>query len=239
MSIGGTDMTASQRSASCVLVSALAATAAAGLASAPLAHADPLDGIRGAVNGSRAQSTCSALTYNLDLEAAAQQIARSSGYIHVNPHGYQGNTQANLVRNDPTDKATEELVAQEVGPIHDCSYKDFGVGMFRDTGNDESVVTVVLGRPAAPPPPPASGPTYAPQAPQTAHVVGGDLAVFNIAHDDTKDPATGVQGLKIATLPNGTDVTFDGVCKTGWCRIKSPLIAGGFGFAEEKFLMLD
>jgi hypothetical protein len=234
-------MTGTSRSPSLAVTTAIAGTLVAGLITSPLAHADPLDAIRGAVNGSRAQSTCSALTYNFDLEAAAQQMARSSeAYLHVYPHGYQGNTQANLVRNDPTDKATEELVAQEVGPIHDCSYKDFGVGMFRDAGADQSVVTVVLGRPAAPPPPPAAGPTYAPQAPQTAHVVGGDLPVYNIAHDDTKDPTTGVQGLKIATLPNGTDVGFVGEpCKSGWCHIKSPLIPSGAGFAQEQFVQLD
>jgi hypothetical protein len=232
-------MTGTSRSESLVVMAAVVGTVVTGLLTSPLAHADPLDAIRGAVNGSRAQSTCSALTYNLDLEAAAQQLARSGdAYLHVYPHGYQGNTQANLVSNDPTDKATEELVAQEVGPIHDCSYKDFGVGMFRNEGTDESIVTVVLGRPAAPPAP-APGPTYAPQAPQTAHVVGGDLPVFNIAHDDTKDPATGVQGMKIATLPNATVITFDGVCKSGWCRIKSPLIPTGFGFGEERFLELD
>jgi hypothetical protein len=90
-----------------------------------------------------------------------------------------------------------------------------------------------------PPPPAATGPTYAPQAPQTAHVVGGDMPVFNIAHDDVKDPTNGVQGLKIATLPNGTDVGFDGVCKSGWCHIKSPLIPTGEGFAEENSLLLD
>jgi hypothetical protein len=233
-------MTDTSHSASLAVTTAIVGTLVAGLATSPLAHADSLDAIRGAVNGSRAQSTCSALTYDFDLEAAAQQMARSSeAYLHVYPHGYQGNTQANLVRNDPTDKATEELVAQEVGPIHDCSYKDFGVGMFRDAGADQSVVTVVLGRPAAAPPPAATGPTYAPQAPQTAHVVGGDMPVFNIAHDDVKDPTNGVQGLKIATLPNGTDVGFDGVCKSGWCHIKSPLIPTGEGFAEENLLLLD
>jgi hypothetical protein len=70
-------------------------------------------------------------------------------------------------------------------------------------------------------------------------VVGGDMPVFNIAHDDVKDPTNGVQSLKFATLPEATVVTFDGPCKSGWCRIKSPLIPDGFGFAEETFLMLD
>jgi len=120
---------------------------------APIAHADPLDAIRGAVNGARAQSTCPALTYSGQLEAAAQQMARGApdAYLHVYPHGYKGLTSGNLVRDDPTDKATSELVEQERIPIHDCANKDFGVGMFRDSGADQSVVTVVLGKPAPPP----------------------------------------------------------------------------------------
>jgi hypothetical protein len=93
--------------------------------------------------------------------------------------------------------------------------------------------------PAPAPAQPQAGPTYAPQVPQTAHVTGGDMPVFNIAHDDVKDPANGVQGLKVATLPNATIVSFDGPCKSGWCRIKSPLIPNGVGFAEEKSLLLD
>lgn len=231
-------MTGTPRSASLVFTTALVVT---GLATAPFAHADPLDAIRGAVNGSRSQSTCSALTYNGDLEAAAQQVARSGdAYIHVNPHGYQGNTQANLVRNDPTDKATEEVVAQEVGPIHDCSYKDFGVGMFRDSGADESVVSVVLGRPAAAPSPaaPAAPAPPAPPALTTATVIGGDTPVFNIAHDDVKDPTNGVQGLKIATLPNGQKISVEGPCKSGWCRVHSSLIPNDLGFVEQNYLLL-
>lgn len=67
-------------------------------------------------------------------------------------HGYKGLTSGNLVRDDPTDKATSELVEQERIPIHDCANKDFGVGMFRDSGADQSVVTVVLGKPPPPAP---------------------------------------------------------------------------------------
>ncbi len=118
---------------------------------APIAHADPLDGIRGAVNGARAQSTCPALTYSGQLEAAAQQMARGApdAYLHINPHGYPGLTSGNLVRDDPTAKATSELVEQERNNIHNCANTDFGVGMFRDSGANQSVVTVVLGKPAA------------------------------------------------------------------------------------------
>jgi hypothetical protein len=37
-------------------------------------------------------------------------------------------------------------------------------------------------------------------------VIGGDADVFNIAHNDVPDPATGVRGLKIGTLKNGSQV---------------------------------
>lgn len=150
------------RRAPLAFTTALVASLLSGVGSPAIAHADPLDGVRGAVNGARAQSTCSALTYNGDLEAAAQLIVRqpSDVYIHVDPHGYQGKTSANLVRDDPTAKATSELVDEERIPIHDCANKDFGVGMFRDAGADQSVVAVVLGIPAPPPAPapPAQAP---------------------------------------------------------------------------------
>jgi hypothetical protein len=107
--------------------------------------------------------------------------------------------------------------------------------MARDSGNDESIVTLVLGRPAAPQAPAQAPP---PAVPTSATVTGGDTPVFNIAHDDTKDAATGVQGLKVATLPNGTKVGLDGACKSGWCRVTSSLIPNGFGFAEQNLLTL-
>jgi hypothetical protein len=146
-------MTTRHASGSLTRTAALAGCIAlAASVGAPFAHADPLDGIRGAVNGARAQSTCPALTYSGQLEAAAQEMARQAPdtYLHINPHGYPGLTSGNLVRDDPTAKATSELVEQERNNIHNCANTDFGVGMFRDAGADQSVVTVVLGKPASP-----------------------------------------------------------------------------------------
>lgn len=87
-------------------------------------------------------------------------------------------------------------------------------------------------------------PAPTPQAPppaasKSATVVGGDADVFNIAHNDVPDPANGVVGLKIATLPNGTQVDLDGACKAGWCRVNSPLVPQGFGFVEQGHLQVN
>lgn len=78
-------------------------------------------------------------------------------------------------------------------------------------------------------PPPAN-------AAETATVAGGDADVFNIAHNDVPDPANGVVGAKIGTLPNGTQVNLDGPCKAGWCRVNSNLVPQGFGFVEQGHL---
>lgn len=233
-------MTRRRASASLAITAGLASffPLAAGVA-APIAHADPLDGIRGAVNGARAQSTCPALTYSGQLEAAAQEMARQApdAYLHIDPHGYQGATSGNSVRDDPTAKATSELVDQETIPIHDCANKDFGVGMFRDAGANQSVVTVVLGRPA---PPPAQAPAQAPGQPPPFQgmvtVIGGDADVYNIAHDDIPDPANGVRGVKIGTLTDGSQVYSGVPCKNGWCQVNSSVIQGGHGFVEQAHL---
>jgi hypothetical protein len=79
-------------------------------------------------------------------------------------------------------------------------------------------------------------PIPAPAQAKTATVTGGDADIFNIAHNDVPDPTNGVVGLKIATLPTGTQVDLDGACKTGWCRVNSPQIPQGFGFVEQAHL---
>lgn len=86
---------------------------------------------------------------------------------------------------------------------------------------------------------PAASPKPAPQGPaqgETAIVAGGGADVFNIAHNDVPDPTNGVAGLKIATLPGGTQVGLDGACKSGWCRVNSNQIPQGFGFVEQSQL---
>ena len=69
-----------------------------------------------------------------------------------------------------------------------------------------------------------------------ATVAGGPADVFNIAHNDVPDPVNGIQGAKIATLPDGTPVSLEGQCKDGWCRVNEASIPQGFGFVEQGHL---
>lgn len=85
---------------------------------------------------------------------------------------------------------------------------------------------------------PAAPAQQAPAQANTATVTGGDTDVFNIAHNDVPDPTNGVVGLKIGTLPNGTQVGLDGPCKSGWCRVNSNQIPQGFGFVEQGHLQI-
>jgi hypothetical protein len=128
------------------------------MVAAPIAHADPLDNIRAAVNAARSGSTCGPLNYSGQLEAAAQDLARSGdAIVRINPHGYPGLTSGITNIDDPTSTATAGLVAQDDANIKNCANMDFGVGMFRDSGADKSHVALVLGQPPAPKPaaPPA------------------------------------------------------------------------------------
>jgi len=81
-------------------------------------------------------------------------------------------------------------------------------------------------------------PTPPPASSNSATVLAGGADVFNIAHNDVPDPATGIVGAKIATLAEGTQVALDGPCKTGWCRVTSPEIPQGYGFVEEGRLQI-
>jgi hypothetical protein len=100
----------------------VAASVLSGTVAAPIAHADPLDNIRGAVNGARAQSTCGPLNYSFQLEAAAQDLARAGNSMaRINPHGYPGLTSGIANVDDPTNKATAGLVAQDDLNIKDCA----------------------------------------------------------------------------------------------------------------------
>jgi hypothetical protein len=77
-----------------------------------------------------------------------------------------------------------------------------------------------------------------PAAATSATVIGGDADVFNIAHNDVPDPVNGIQGAKLATLPDGTQVGLEGPCKAGWCRVNEASIPQGFGFVEQGHLQI-
>ena len=88
--------------------------------------------------------------------------------------------------------------------------------------------TVFACVPGSPPPIPDEF-----QRKQFATVAGGPADIFNIAHNDVPDPVNGIQGAKIATLPDGTQVGLEGQCKDGWCRVNEASIPQGFGFVEQ------
>jgi hypothetical protein len=140
-------MTRKRVSASLAIATALASVGAT--LAMPVAHADPLDAIRAAVNGVRAGSPCGALTYSGQLEAAAQGYARNRA--DQNLHGYPGTARLMSLKDDPTAKATEYLMIENEYSIKDCKYKDFGVGMTRVDDDENSVVAVALGEPAPAP----------------------------------------------------------------------------------------
>ena len=122
----------------------------------PAAHADSLGDIRARVNGARSSSACPALNYSVELEGEAQ--ARTGNTLPgVPPTGnYKGTFIAFVGNGDPAETAEVHAEVKADSAIHDCKYKDFGVGFFRTGGSDN--VAIVLGEPAAPVAPPVPCP---------------------------------------------------------------------------------
>ena len=118
----------------------------------PIAHADPLDGVRGPVNGVRQSSACPPLNYSVALEGEAQFLSGNT-LPGVPPRGqYKGTFQAFGGAGDPASAAINQAVGKATPTIKDCSFKDYGVGFLRqDNVNPPDHVAVVLGQLAAPP----------------------------------------------------------------------------------------
>jgi hypothetical protein len=79
--------------------------------------------------------------------------------------------------------------------------------------------------------------TAAPPATQqkVATVVGGPVDIYNIAHDENPEPATGIQGAKIGTLQDGQQIPLaeGGPCQQGsWCKIVMSANPERFGFVN-------
>lgn len=210
-----------------------AATVLASVCAMPIAHADPLDGPRTAVERARADSTCPPLNYNVDLEDLAQQWARDTPVSDLHHTAYHpGQIQPFKGWGDPQSKAIDEAMeAGAAGAIRDCRFKDYGVGFVRYENVSTDYVAIVLGIPAPAQPPPAAQPAPPAAEPKTATVVGGDAEIYNIAHNEVPDPATGVKGMKIGTLQVGQQVTLAARCTpNAWCKIVMPDDPGNFGF---------
>ena len=138
------------------------ALALSGVITAPVAQASPLDGIRAAVNAARSGSPCGPLNYNFDLEGEAQHRV-GNRLPGVPPAGqYKGRMYQGHASADPTSRATEILVNEMRPQITNCSYKDFGVGMARDDGEEMSFVSLALGEPPAAAPAPVPEPAGRP-----------------------------------------------------------------------------
>ena len=125
----------------------------------PIANADPLNGVRAAVNNARSGSPCGALNYNDTLQALAQNRIRLDDEQFPVRGIYEGEQVTVWAQGDPTARATQDLIGRAGNQIRDCKYKDYGVGMVRwGGGSDMSSVSVALGAPKPPAPAPAAEP---------------------------------------------------------------------------------
>jgi hypothetical protein len=150
-----------------------------GALAAPVAHADPLDAIRAAVNGNRGATPCPAYKYSGFLEGAAQKYARSEAPLDSQAAGYNGRSIGFLGSGDPQAAAINSAYRRGAGPmISNCEFTEFGVGFVRYEDREVDVVTIIFGAPPAPvekapepekpkpeevkpPPPPEVAPTNA------------------------------------------------------------------------------
>jgi hypothetical protein len=198
----------------------------------PIAHADPLDPIRGAVNGVRAQSTCGPLNYSVELEGEAQAYAGNTLPGVPAAGQYKGSVYKAKGQDDPEAAAINAAIGEAAASIKDCKYKDFGVGFVRNEAREDDTVGIALGIPAAPPPPPpppaAPPPPPPPAAPPPAAPTPAPGGTVN-ANVDLYD-VPGGSGNVIGQLVKGDKVTFNGPCPmnnpnnsedptNGWCKV--------------------
>jgi hypothetical protein len=131
----------------------------------PVSHADTMDNIRASINTTRSNAGCPALTYSTQLEAAAQNLVRTS-IDNGAFGGYSGpTTQASTANEGAQDSINRVNVALDAR-LHDCSWKDFGVGFYRKDSAQLSIVAVYVGKPSAPPPPVCADGTTVPAGQQ-------------------------------------------------------------------------
>jgi hypothetical protein len=187
---------------------------------APLAHADPLDGPRNAVQKARADSTCAPLNYNVDLEQAAQEFARNDKNASaLQWPGYTGgDIQVFDGYGDPQSAAIDGMLSGAGGFVRDCRFKDYGVGFVRVGERD--TVSLALGQ----------GLTF----PTSATVVGkADL--FQDPKNAVPDPGNGVVWT-LGSLADGTQVTVDVACHGGFCHV---VTTSNRGYVKESQLRFN
>jgi hypothetical protein len=172
------------------------ASVLSGVLAMPIAHADPLDAIRSAVNGNRAATACPAYTYSSALEGAAQTYARSENVLDGQPAGYNGKTIAFLGSGDPQADAINSAYKRGAGGlIRNWDYTEFGVGFIRHEDRSVDVVTIVFGAP-----PKAAQPVSCPDG---STVPAGQQCPAAVA---AKPPITCPEGSPTPTVPA------DGTC---------------------------
>ena len=143
-------------------VVAIAGAILAGTLAAPVASADdPLAPIIKTIMRDRQKACNDAFgnffvgnfSYNKDLEAAAQQFARTEQTPRA-PARFTG-IRAFLGSGDPQAAAINSAYRRGAGQaIGNCANKHFGVGFVRHEDRSVDVVTIVFGAPTPPPPPP-------------------------------------------------------------------------------------
>lgn len=174
-----TVMTGARATASLAIATALAGVGAlSGILATPIAHADPLDAIRSAVNGARSGSPCPALTYNGHLEYEAQLVANDQG--STTAPLYKGDFARFWGTGDPQSQAINGAMSRAQPSISNCKYKDFGVGFVRHEDSEVDVVAIVLGEPAAPPPAAIPDPVKVVDDPVPAAVAPHDAVQVDI-----------------------------------------------------------
>ncbi|MGD1237019.1 CAP domain-containing protein [Mycobacterium seoulense] len=234
------------RRAGCGLAACVLGFASATVAM-PIAHADPLDNIRGKVNAMRARSGCPPLAYSGPLEAAAQAWVRGGPPPGANVAGYSGKVNGYESQDDPTDAATNTALNAVSNYVNKCGYTDFGVGMVRLESKQQSAVAILVGQPpppapAGPRPGPNNGPVLEPdnptpprptppaQAPpqqQPTVTVTGDVDVYNIPDGD--------HGKNLGILRKGSQVqVLDR--KNGFAHVKGSAVPTGVGYAWGDFI---
>jgi hypothetical protein len=216
-----------------------------GLTATPVANADPLDNIRGAVNGVRnGNSLCNPLQYSGQLEGYAQEWVRTAMALATlntptfPADAYPGDALGSIASGDPTAAATNKLISSATADIQKCPYYEFGVGMSRDDVTELSYVAVIVGKPPAPkpapkppanqlPPPPAAPPPAPTPPPQPKATVKSDVDVYDVP---------GGEGNVTGVLRTNDTVDFRGCQADNWCHVGGAPVPNGDGWVWGDFL---
>lgn len=220
------------------------------LTTAPVASADPLDNIRGAVTGARNNSLCNDLQYSGELEGYAQEWVRTARALGTTntptfpADAYAGDALGNIATGDPTSEAINQLMSIATEDVQKCGYYQFGVGMSRDDVIDTSYVAVIVGKPPAPaekpkqpdiglppkpaaPAAPAEPEPFAPP-PTPKGTITSDVDVYD---------KPGGDGTVTGILRGNDSVDFQGcIADINWCHVTGAKVPNGDGWIWGDFL---